>query len=65
MKLPDDSIDKDKFDAVLSRLIKAKPMSGADIKAIPKLKKDGTPKKTKIVQKRTNEMRSLHEWAHR
>jgi hypothetical protein len=48
----DDSlVDKDKFDAVLSRLIQAKPISGADIKAIPKLKKDGTPKKTKIVQK--------------
>jgi hypothetical protein len=52
MKLPDDPVDKNKFDAVLSRLIKAKPMSGADIKAIPKLKKDGTPKKQrKIVQK--------------
>jgi hypothetical protein len=26
-------------------------MSGADVKAISKLKKDGTPKKRKIVQK--------------
>jgi hypothetical protein len=31
MKMPDDSVDKDKFDTVLSRLIKAKPMSGADV----------------------------------
>jgi hypothetical protein len=51
MKMPDDPVDKDRFDTVLSRLIKAKPMSGVDIKAIPKLKKDGTPKKRKIVQK--------------
>jgi hypothetical protein len=51
MKMPDDPVDKDKFDAVLSRLIKAKPMSGADIKAIPKLKKDGTPKKSKPIRK--------------
>lgn len=51
MKMSDDPVDKYKFDAVLSRLIKAKPMSGADIKAIPKRKKDGTLKKSKIVQK--------------
>jgi hypothetical protein len=52
MTLPDDPVDKDRFDAILSRLIKAKPMSGEYIKAIPKLKKDGTPKRQrKIVQK--------------
>jgi hypothetical protein len=50
-KMPDDPVDKDRFDKVLSRLIAAKPMSGADIKAIPKLKKDGTPKKGKFVRK--------------
>jgi hypothetical protein len=42
-----DSIDKDKFDAVLQRLINTKPVTYKQIIARPKLKKDGTPKKGK------------------
>lgn len=43
--------DKDKFDAVLKRLIKTKPMTFKDAVSKPKLKKDGTPKKSRFVQK--------------
>ena len=50
--MPDDiPFNKDKFDAVLKRMIEAKPLTYKEALARPKLKKDGTPKKTKRVQK--------------
>ena len=50
--MPDDiPFNKDKFDAVLKRMIEAKPITFRDAVAKPKLKKDGTPKRGKTVQK--------------
>jgi hypothetical protein len=44
--------NKERFDAVLKRMIEAKPMTFRDAVAKPKLKKDGTPKRGKpTVQK--------------
>jgi hypothetical protein len=45
------TFDKDKFDAVLKRLIDAKPLPYKELVSRPKLKKDGTPKQRKSVQK--------------
>lgn len=47
----DITFDKDKFDAVLKRMIEAKPLPYKELVSRPKLKKDGTPKKGKPVQK--------------
>jgi hypothetical protein len=47
----DIKINKERFDAVLKRMIEAKPMTFRDAVAKPKLKKDGTPKRGKTVQK--------------
>jgi hypothetical protein len=44
-------VDKEKFDAVLKRLIEAKPMTFKEAVAKPKLNKDGTPRKPRTVQK--------------
>ena len=38
---------KSDFDAVLGALIRSKPTSLEEIKAMPRLKKDGTPKRGK------------------
>ena len=43
--------DKEKFEAVLKRLINTKPITFKDAVSKPKLKKDGTPKRRKTVQK--------------
>jgi hypothetical protein len=40
-------VDKDKFDALLSKLIRSKPTSLEEVKAIPKLRKDGQIKRGK------------------
>lgn len=42
---------KSEFDAVLGALIRSKPTSLKEIKTIPRLKKDGTPKRRKNPQK--------------
>jgi hypothetical protein len=48
--MPDDiQVDKTKFDAVLRRLIASPPNSLEAAKAVPKIKKDGTPKKKRTV----------------
>jgi hypothetical protein len=47
----DVQFNKDKFDAVLKRMIETKPITFRDAVATPKLKKDGTPKRGKTVQK--------------
>jgi len=44
-------IDKDEFDSILSKLIQSKPIPSKQAKETPKLKKDGQPKRHKIVQK--------------
>jgi hypothetical protein len=49
--ISDVQIDKAKFDAVLQRLIASPPTSMEAAKAMPKLKKDGTPKKKRTVAK--------------
>lgn len=46
--MPEDlTVDKDKFDTLLRKLISSLPTSLATIKAIPKIKKDGQPKRGK------------------
>ena len=47
----DINFDKDKFEAVLNRLINTKPVTFQDAVKKPKLKKDGTPRKPRAVQK--------------
>jgi hypothetical protein len=42
---------KSEFDAVLGALIHSKPTSLEEIKAIPRLKKDGTPKRGKPAKR--------------
>ena len=42
--------DKDKFDAVLQRLINTPPTSLKTAKAVPKIRKDGQLKRTKTVR---------------
>lgn len=50
--MPDDiRFDKDKFDAVLKRLMSTPPMTFKDAVAKPKLNKDGTPRKKRSFQK--------------
>jgi hypothetical protein len=49
--MKDIKVDAEKFDAVLKRMIDAKPLPYKELLARPKLKKDGTPKKGKPVQK--------------
>ena len=43
--------DKDKFEKVLRRMIEMKPIPFKEAVAKPKMKKDGTPRKAKSVQK--------------
>ncbi|WP_353071153.1 hypothetical protein [Tunturiibacter gelidiferens] len=43
--------DKDKFEAVLKRMIDAKPTTFKEAVAKPKLNKDGSPRKKRFVQK--------------
>jgi hypothetical protein len=50
--MSNESIDQDKFDAILRRLINTPPSSMAAAKAAPKLKKDGQPKKGKAPNRR-------------
>jgi hypothetical protein len=46
--MPEDiTVDKAKFDALLRRIALSKPMSLHELKAAPKLKKDGQPKHQK------------------
>ena len=44
-------MEKREFDAVLTALINSKPTSLEEIKAIPKLRKDGMPKRHKSTAK--------------
>jgi hypothetical protein len=44
---------KSEFDAVLVALIRSKPTSLEEVKAMPRLKKDGTPKRRRKPAKRT------------
>ena len=44
--MSDDVVNKDKFDAVLKRLISAPPTSFKDVAATPKLRKDGGYKRS-------------------
>ena len=46
--MSDDLVDKDKFDALLSFLIASPPTSLEAVKAVPKLKKDRTPKRSSV-----------------
>jgi hypothetical protein len=43
----DAMVNKAKFDAMLQRLIQSPPTSLERIKAVPKLRKDGQPKRGK------------------
>jgi hypothetical protein len=49
--MEDIQFDKDKFEAVLKRMIDAKPTTFKEAVAKPKLNKDGSPRKKKSVQK--------------
>lgn len=40
-------VDKDTFDALLLWISKIKPISLEKVKAVPKIRKDGTPKRGK------------------
>jgi hypothetical protein len=41
--MPEKLIDKDRFDAILKKLIQSKPITQKEAAEKPKLKKDGTP----------------------
>ncbi len=48
--MPEDVlVDKAKFDAILARLAQTKPTSLEQIKAVPKIRKDGQAKQGKRV----------------
>lgn len=47
--MDDVAVDKAKFDAILTRLAQSKPTSLEQIKAVPKIRKDGKAKRTKTA----------------
>lgn len=52
IRMEDETLyDKDKFETVLKRMIEMKPIPFKEAVAKPKLKKDGTPRKARSVQK--------------
>jgi hypothetical protein len=49
--MDDITVDADKFNAVLKRMIEMKPLPLKEVVAKPKFNKDGTPRKAKTVRK--------------
>jgi hypothetical protein len=48
--MPEDlTVDRRKFDALLRTLIESRPITQQEAKEDPKLRKDGQPKKKRIV----------------
>ena len=53
-RIDDMTVDKEKFDALLQKLIQSKPTTAKQAKEAPKLRKDGQPKRHRTVRKTEN-----------